>query len=306
MPRTVRLATRGSDLARWQARHVAQLLEAAHPGLETSLVMVETTGDKQRDVAVWRLGGQGVFVKEVELAVLEGSADLAVHSAKDLPSRTEEGLRLVAVPERGDPRDALVGSTLDGLASGARVGTGSVRRRAQLAWLRPDLTFEVIRGNIATRVARASGLDAVVVAMAAMIRTNMADRVSEVLDTSTMLPQIGQGALAVECREADEDVAQLAAAIEHAPSRAAVDSERAFLARLGGGCDLPVGAYATATAEGGVRIDGMIASPDGRVLLRRARDGDGASPEQIGEALAAGMIRDAGGLATLDWEPVDL
>src|SRR5207244_454712 len=181
----------------------------------------------------------------VQAAVLDGRADVAVHSAKDLPPGSADGLVIAAIPERDDSRDALVGSTLEGLPVGARVGTGSVRRRAQLAGLRPDLTFASLRGNIDTRLAKADAFGAIVMAAAALERLGRRPAVAEVLDPSVLLPQVAQGALAVECREDDGETRAALAAIEHEPSRRAVDAERAFLAELGGGCDLPVGAYAT-------------------------------------------------------------
>src|SRR5207249_10707722 len=226
--RGLRAATRGSRLARWQTEHVASLLE-----VPVEVVVVETAGDRRSDVPIWEIGGRGVFVKEVQAAVLDGRADIAVHSAKDLPSMPAPGLLLAAVPERGDPRDALVGATLDGLPVGATVATGSVRRRAQVAWLRPDLTFASLRGNIDTRLARAAGFAAVVVAAAALERLERTDRIGEVLPASVMVPQVAQGALAVECRVDDEEAQTALAGIEHGPSRRAVDAERAFLARLG-------------------------------------------------------------------------
>src|SRR5688500_17964063 len=197
----LRIATRGSRLALWQAERVAALL-----GGDVELVVVSTTGDQRTDVPIWTIGGTGGFVKEVQQAVLEGRAALAVHSAKDLPSETAAGLVLAAVPERADPRDALVGARLADIPAEGRIGTGSVRRQAQLAALRPDLRFESIRGNIETRVAKAADLDAVVVAMAALERLGMGEHASEVLEPSVMLPQLAQGALAVECR-ADDSVA---------------------------------------------------------------------------------------------------
>jgi hydroxymethylbilane synthase len=282
----LRIATRGSELARWQAGEVARLVKATVPGTEVSLVVVETSGDRRPDIPISEVGGQGVFVKEVQAAVLEGRADLAVHSAKDLPSHQAPGLVIGAVPERGDPRDALVGSTLDGLAAGARVATGSVRRRAQLSWIRPDLTFANVRGNIATRLDKVPAGGAVVVAAAALARLGLIGRAAEVLDESVMLPQVGQGSLAVECRAGDGRAIDLLGAIEHGPSRLALDCERGFLARLGGGCDLPVGAYARCDGNQ-VVVEGMLASPDGRVMLRSRREGD-LSTAGLGEAAGLG------------------
>ena len=299
---TLRIATRGSELALWQARHVADLLTAADPGVEVELVVVRTSGDRRLDVPIWELGGKGVFVAEVRTAVLDGDADLAVHSAKDLPAVPLDGLVLASVPERADPRDALVGGTLDGLLPGALVATGSVRRRAQLAWQRPDLRFCGVRGNIATRLAKVGtdGIDAVVVAAAALDRLGLRASADEVLDPSVLLPQVGQGALAVECRSDDEALGTLLAAVEHEPSRRAVDAERGFLAELGGDCDLPAGAYATTVGEGGaVQVTGMLASADGHVVLRHVIDGDDDDPASVGRRVARHLLDESGGAALL-------
>jgi hydroxymethylbilane synthase len=288
----VRVATRGSPLARWQAEHVAGLL-----GTDAELVVVETTGDRNQDVPIWEMGGRGVFVKEVQAAVLEGRADVAVHSAKDLPSEPVPGLVIGAVPRRGDPRDALVGGRLDDLPTGGRVGTGSVRRRAQLAAYRPDLTFAGLRGNMATRLSKAADFEAIVVAAVALERLGESGRIHEILEPDVMLPQVAQGALAVECREDDDDTWVRLAAIEHAPSRATVDAERAFLAELGSGCDLPVGAHAVAEGAGRLTLTGLIASLDGRIVLRHtATDLDGVA---LGRAVARHLLDDSGGEALL-------
>jgi hydroxymethylbilane synthase len=289
-------------LARWQASLVADQL-VSRTGVEVEQVIVETTGDRRRDVAISELGGQGVFVKEVQSAVLEGRADLAVHSAKDLPSVTGPGLLLACIPGRGDPRDAMVGSTLDELPTGSRVATGSVRRRAQLAWLRPDLTFASIRGNIGTRITRSAQHDAVIVAAAALHRLGLDDRIAEILEPKVMLPQVGQGALAVECRVDDEETQGWLAALDDPSARRAVEAERAFLARLGGGCDLPVGAYAT-EHEGGLSIEGLLASLDGHVVLRDSMDGPSDDPARLGRALAEQLLLERGGAALLDIVPL--
>jgi hydroxymethylbilane synthase len=277
---------------------VARLLRAAGD-VSVEVVVVETSGDRRRDVPVWELGGQGVFVKEVQAAVLGGRADIAVHSAKDLPSETAPGLALAAVPVRADPRDALVGSSLDRLAAGALVATGSVRRRAQLAWLRPDLTFTGLRGNIETRLERVPPGGAVVTAFAALERLGLSERAAQVLDPSVMLPQVGQGALAVECRADDSVALDLLAQIDDAKAHVAVVAERAFLARLGGACDLPVGAYALAGAGAALTVEGMLASADGRVMLRSRMAGGGGTAvadgaANLGRALAEELL-DAGG-----------
>jgi len=293
MARALRAATRRSTLARTQTDHFASLL-----GMEVDVVLVETTADRHPETPLWELGGQGAFVTEVQAAVLEGRADIAVHSAKDLRSTPTDGLVIAAVPEREDPRDALVGSTLDSLAIGGRVGTGSVRRRAQLSWLRPDLTFAGLRGNIETRLAAAESFDAIVVAYAALLRLGRTAAVAEVLDPAVMLPQVAQGALAVECRSGDERVRSLLAPIEHGPSRLAVDAERAFLAELGGGCDRPVGAFATIDDAGRVHLDALVASGDGRILFREQAEGD--DPSAVGRDLGRALLERAGAAQILD------
>jgi len=281
----LRLATRGSALARWQAERVASLL-----GCATELVIVKTTGDERRDVPVWEMGGNGVFVKEVQDAVLDGRADIAVHSAKDLPSVTVDGLALACVPERADARDALVGSTFDGLPTGARVGTGSVRRRAQLAARRPDLVFGSLRGNIETRVKKAVEFDAVVVAVAAVDRLGLREHVSEVLEPRVMLPQVGQGALGLECRADDARSLEVVAAIDDAVAHRCVVAERAFLAALEGGCQVPIGALAEVD-DGRLRILAMVASPDGAEVIRASSEGAAADAESIGRALGEELLR---------------
>jgi hydroxymethylbilane synthase len=294
MPRSaLRAATRASELARWQTNHVGELL-----GREIEAIVVDTSGDRRGEVPIWEIGGQGVFVKEVQAAVLDGRADIAVHSAKDLPSAPTVGLALAAVPERDDPRDALVGSALDDLPAGAVVATGSVRRRAQLAWARPDLTFAGLRGNIATRLAKAPRYDAVLVALAALRRLGRTEQVAEALDPAVMLPQVSQGALAVECRLDDKDTLGVVAAIDHAPSRRAVEAERAFLAELGGSCDLPVAAHARLLGGKELELAGMVSSLDGRVMLRQTAAGP--EPAALGRSLARHLLDDCGGQAVLD------
>ena len=279
----LRAATRGSALARWQTDHVAGLLAAAGAG-PVEAVVVSTVGDRRPEASVASMGGKGVFAAEVQAAVLDGRADIAVHSAKDLPARTPDGLALAAVPARADPRDALVGCALADLAPSARVATGSPRRRAQLAWLRPDLVFSDLRGNIETRLAKAAGFDAIVVAAAALDRLGLSPAVVDVLDPSIMLPQAGQGALAVECRAGDAAVLEALSAIEHLASRLAVDAERAFLAELGGDCTVPAGAHAVVGADGRIDLTGLVASPDGRRLARERRSGD--DPSELGRSVA--------------------
>lgn len=291
-PTPLRVATRGSPLALAQAERVAELLGGEH-----ELVAVSTTGDRRADVPIWRMGGKGVFVKEVQQAVLEGRADVAVHSAKDLPSWTPEGLVIGAFPERLDPRDALVGSRLADLPTGAAVATGSVRRRAQLAALRPDLTFAPLRGNVETRLRRSAAHAAGVFARAALVRAGLDDHASEILDPHVMLPQVGQGALAVECRVDDDATRDRLAAIDDAAVRTAVTAERGYLAELGGGCNLPAGALAE-VANGTVRVEALLASLDGHVVLRHVATG--TDPEETGRRLARELVEEQGGRALID------
>jgi len=297
MPRPLRVATRGSELARWQANRVVTLL-----GDDAELVIVSTAGDVRTDVPIHAVGGTGIFVKEVQQAVLDGRADVAVHSAKDLPaSDSPDGIVLAAVPERADPRDVLVGSTLAALPTGARIGTGSVRRRAQLAAYRPDLTFAELRGNIPTRLDRAGEFDAIVVAGAALQRLGLDGRVTEYLDPSVMLPQVGQGALAVECRTDDNETRARLAAIDDTRAHAAVGAERAFLAQLGGGCDLPCGALAR--VEGSeVIVEALLAAADGHVVIRATARA--VSPVDAGVQVAAELLA-RGGRSLLDAEAGD-
>jgi hydroxymethylbilane synthase len=298
MTRVRRVATRGSALARWQAERVADRLTGP-----TELHVVSTRGDRDVTSTIHALGGTGVFVKEVQDAVLRGDADLAVHSAKDLPAGTPDGLVLAAVPERGDPRDALVGTPLDALATGAHVGTGSVRRRAQLAALRPDLTFGELRGNIPTRLEKAAKFDAAVVAAAALDRLGLADRIAERLAPTTLLPQVGQGALAVECRADDAETLAALAAIDDPRAHAEVRTERAFLDRLGGGCSLPCGALARARDDGTVVLDALLASLDGRIVLRV--HGDGTDPDALGADVARRLLGDEGGSVLIEGADLD-
>ncbi|HLT70424.1 MAG TPA: hydroxymethylbilane synthase [Acidimicrobiales bacterium] len=296
----LRVATRGSALARWQADHVVALLRKVEPAVEAEVVVVETSGDRRADVPIWELGGKGVFVKEVQAAVLDGRADVAVHSAKDLPSATPDGLVIAAVPERADVRDALVGARLDELPEGAVVATGSLRRRAQLAAHRPDLRFEGLRGNMETRIARAGrdGVDAVVVAAAALDRLGLADRIAERLDLDVVLPQVAQAALAVECRAGDVDTRALLELIEHGPSRRAVDAERGFLRELGGDCSIPAAAHATQAGDS-LRVRALVASPDGRAVVRHEVSGPATAGAALGRSAARHLLDEQGGARLL-------
>jgi hydroxymethylbilane synthase len=296
----VRLATRGSPQASTQARIVAEQIRVA-TGRDAELVIVETTGDRRQDVPLHVIGGQGVFVKEVQQAVLDGRADAAVHSAKDLPSVAAPGLVVGAYTRRRDPADALVGRSLAELADHATVATGSVRRRAQLAVVRPDLQFVELRGNIATRLERIPEDGAIVMAVAALEVLGLTDRVAERLDPVRFVPAIGQGCVAVEVRSSDERTTEVLSAVDHPATRHAVTVERAFLAELGAGCTLPVGAHVAdgrlytflaSTDHQGRHVDLIVASDevaltgddDEGVDLERAREAARAAKEAVGWA----------------------
>lgn len=287
----IRLATRASAQARTQAQAVAAALRAIDPAVETELVLVETTGDRRSDVPLHTIGGQGVFVKEVQLAVLDGRADAAVHSAKDLPSSPTEGLEIGAFTERRNAADALVGSSLSGLAPGATVATGSVRRRAQLAAVRPDLELVELRGNIHTRLSKIPDGGAIVMAVAALEVLGLVERIGEVLDPATFVPAVGQGCVALEHRAGDAATSSSLAAIDHRATRDALEIERAFLAELGGGCSLPVGAHVS-----GSSLHAFLAHTDAGAIEHRTIDVEaGASGRADACRLARAMLAAAGG-----------
>ena len=287
----IRAATRGSALALWQTERVAELLAAAIPGAVVEPIVVHTSGDLDQVTPIEQMGGRGVFAKEVQAAVLDGRADIAVHSAKDLTSTPPEGLCIAAFPERADERDGLVGSTLEGLGHGALVATGSIRRKAQLAALRPDLEFVGLRGNMTTRLQRLDDVDAIVAACAGLDRLGLGSRIDERLDVSVFVPQVGQGALAIECRADDTATRDVLGYIDDAHVRVMVSAERAYLAELGGGCDLPVGAYAVLDGVT-IHLEALLASFDGSTVLRTT--GTGSDPEQLGVGLARELL-DRGG-----------
>jgi hydroxymethylbilane synthase len=294
---TLRLATRGSPLALVQTGLVADALRKVHPDLDVVVEVVRTRGD-DTSVPLDQIGGQGVFVTEVEARVAQGRADVAVHSAKDMTSVMGPDLVIGAVPARADARDGLVGCPLADLPPGGVIATGSARRRSQLAYLRPDLSFTEVRGNMERRVARGEdgSVSAVVVAVAAMVRLGWAERLSDILDPMTLLPQAGQGAIAVQCRADDKDTRRLLASIDDAPSHRALRAERAVLAGLGGSCTVPVGAWArTAPGTDELEVHGLVASGDGRTVIRMSHQG--GDPETVGTELARMLLVDGGGSA---------
>jgi hydroxymethylbilane synthase len=305
----VRIATRGSALALAQSGAVARALEAAL-GCETELVPLVTSGDRLADASLAAVGGKGLFVKEIEEALLDGRADLAVHSAKDLPAQVHAGLALAAFPPRADARDALVGrapgTKLTALRQGARVGTGSARRASQLRALRPDLEVVPLRGNVDTRLRRLveRDLDAIVLACAGLERLGLADVIQERIDPALVLPAVGQGTLALQTRAGDALEARVRA-LDDATTRACLAAERAFLVALEGDCFVPLAAFAEVTGDGRLRLRALVASPDGRALVRSEQWAGLAQAEQAGRR-AADEVRAAGGdaiLAALRAEP---
>jgi hydroxymethylbilane synthase len=282
------IASRGSQLALWQARWVAGQLTAA--GHDCRIEVIKTTGDKITDVPLAKVGTKGLFTKEIEEALMDGRADLAVHSLKDLPTELPPGLVLAATPPREDPRDAIVGRRLADLPRGARVGTSSLRRSAQLRKVRPDLQIESVRGNLDTRLRKLDEgqYDAIVLAAAGLKRLGWAERIAELLPPEVMCSAVGQGSLAIEtravgagfdaCRELDDPA-----------THAAVTAERGVLGALGGGCQVPVGAHAT-VRDGRIRLLGVVASPDGSELIRAESEGDASEAEAIGRALGEQLL----------------
>jgi hydroxymethylbilane synthase len=294
----VRIATRRSPLAKWQANHVASLLRSNEPGLDVRLHEVVTKGDKILDVPLADVGGKGLFVKEIEDALLAGDAEIAVHSMKDLPAALAGGLVIGAVPVREDPRDALCSprwKTLAALPKGARVGTSSLRRSAQLKAVRPDLDIQMVRGNVETRLRKASGeLDAVVLAYAGLRRLGLAEHATQVLSPDEMLPAVAQGALALEARAADAATMKRLAALEHPETRVRTEAERGFLARIEGGCQVPIAGHAT--VEGGtVSLRALVASLDGARIIRGERRGPLGDARKLGEALAEELLAKGAG-----------
>lgn len=285
----IRIGSRGSALALWQAEHVKARLEGM--GHEVEIEVITTTGDRTLDRPLPAVGGKGAFLKEIEEAMLAEVVDLAVHSLKDVPTALPAGLGLCAILERADARDALLtagGGGLAALPSNARVGTTSLRRQALLRSVRSDLRVEPLRGNVDTRIRRLreGAFDAIVLAMAGLGRLGRQDEVAQVLDPHEFVPAPGQGAIALECRDGDEAVREAAAVLDHEPTARAVEAERAFLAAFGGGCNLPLGAHAEVTADA-VRLWAFVARPDGTDALRGERRG--AVPGQVGRALAEEM-----------------
>ena len=294
----IRIATRASALAMWQAKHVAGLLTKLYPDLEVVEVVFSTKGDRVIDKPLADIGDKGLFTKELERALLCGEADLAVHSAKDVPSLEVPGLTLAAIPERGPSCDALVSRhyrRLEDLPHRAVVGTGSLRREALLLSMRPDLRIAPLRGNVPTRLARydSEGWDAMILAVAGLFRLGQRERVAAELPLETFIPAVGQGALYVQAREGSE-AAALLAGLDHPATKAAVLAERRFMARMEGGCQVPIGAYARTDGAGGLSMIGFVSDRGGRFMVRREAAGEERAPEALGDRLADLVIEGGG------------
>ncbi|MDA8170164.1 MAG: hydroxymethylbilane synthase [Nitrospiraceae bacterium] len=288
------IGTRGSKLALWQAEWVRSQLLEMEPSLEIELNKIKTTGDKILDVALSQVGGKGLFVKEIEEALLEGRADIAVHSMKDVPTEFPEGLHLAAICKREVPGDALVsknGARFRDLPQGAHIGTSSLRRSCQLLYARPDLKITSLRGNLDTRLRKLDegAFDAIVLAVAGMKRLGFEGRITEIIAPQVMLPAIGQGAVGIECRKDDREINALVARLNHQETAVCVRAERAFLLRLEGGCQVPIAAYA-AVQDGKIRMEGLVGSPSGEKVIKNGREGSPEAPEALGTGLAESLL----------------
>lgn len=290
----LRIATRKSPLALWQAEHIKQKLQAHYPNLNIELLGMTTEGDEHLESSLLKAGGKGLFVKELEKALLDGRADIAVHSMKDVPMEFPEGLILPIICEREDPRDVLVSNkykTINDLPQGACLGTSSLRRQSQIKALRPDLKIELLRGNVNTRINKldASEYDAIILAAAGLIRLQMAERISSYLKTTQCLPAAGQGALGIECRNNDPEILKLISLLNHQPTFHCVSTERAMTKRLGSGCQVPVAAYATLENHQ-IILHGLVGKPDGSLLLHATTEGDVNEMEEIGISAAEALL----------------
>ncbi|MCC6545012.1 MAG: hydroxymethylbilane synthase [Nitrospirae bacterium] len=295
----IRIGSRGSRLAVWQAEHIKARLEALHAGIIITIQTIKTTGDKILDVPLAKIGGKGLFIKEIEDALFRNEIDIAVHSMKDVPAILPEGLCIGVIPEREDPRDALLSRDESGflhLKKGARIGTSSLRRISQLLHQRPDIIIHPLRGNIDTRIKKleAGEFDAIILAAAGIRRMGWADRITEYLPETISLPAIGQGALCIEHREADNRIKEIISPLDHRETNICVRAERAFLKRLEGGCQVPIGAYSIISGNDTIMIEGFVASVDGRRMVREKMSGTTDNPEDAGTVLAESLLLQGG------------
>lgn len=289
------IGSRGSDLALWQANYVKASLENLFPADQFEIRIIHTTGDQVLDTALSKIGDKGLFTKQIEAALLDGSIDFAVHSLKDLQTAQPEGLVIGAVCERETPNDIFVSKasrTIDDLPQGARVATGSLRRRSQILHYRSDLKIEEIRGNVPTRLRKfdESDLDGLILAYAGVHRLGLGDRISQIVPFEIMLPAVGQGAVAIEIRRDDERTANVVSELNHQPTRICITAERAFLRRLEGGCQVPIGAHAVLEGET-VTLDGMVGDLDGSVVFREQISGQADDAHLLGTKLADELIK---------------
>ncbi|QOW54379.1 MULTISPECIES: hydroxymethylbilane synthase [Acinetobacter] len=296
---TLKIATRQSPLALWQAEHIRARLEALHAGLNVELVTFVTQGDKILDTPLAKIGGKGLFVKELEAALLDGRADLAVHSMKDVPMALPEGLSLAVICEREDPLDAFVSNTyasFQDLPQGAKVGTSSLRRKCQILKARPDLEIIDLRGNVGTRLSKldAGQYDAIILASAGLKRLGLSERISHTLAPEVSLPAVGQGALGLECRTNDQAVLELILPLMDDETNVCVRAERAFNAYLEGGCQVPIAGYAT-LKDGQLSMEGRVGSVDGQTLLSAQLSAAPEQAEQLGEQLAQNLLAQGAG-----------
>jgi hydroxymethylbilane synthase len=291
----IRIATRKSPLALWQAEHVRAQLLKLHSGLEIELIGMTTQGDKILDSPLAKIGGKGLFVKELEQGLLEGRADIAVHSMKDVPAELPEGLHLPVILQREDPRDAFVSrayANFESLPPGARVGTSSLRRQCQLRELRPDIKTLDLRGNVGTRLGKLDNgeYDAIILASAGLIRLNLGHRITQYLADTTSLPAVGQGAIGIECRSNDAETNALIAPLDHAPTHICVTAERAMNHRLGGGCQTPIAGHAELRGDT-LTLRGLVSYPDGRRVVRSEMRGNAGEAESLGVQLAETLLK---------------
>jgi len=300
MLKTIRIATRKSPLALWQANEVSRQLQMYHPDLSVELVTMTTQGDKILDTPLAKIGGKGLFVKELEVGMLEGIADIAVHSMKDVPMAFPEGLHLSVVMEREDPTDAFVSNTVKSLKDlplNAKVGTCSLRRQTQLKEARPDIEILDLRGNVNSRLGKLDNgdYDAIILASAGLIRLGFEDRIAHSISTDDSLPAIGQGAVGIECRSDDEKINALLAPLNHKNTAIRVSAERAQNTRLNGGCQVPIGGFAELLDNNQMRLRGLIGFPDGSKIFRSEKQGSQDDAEALGVAVAEDLLSQGGG-----------
>lgn len=293
--KVVKIGTRGSALALWQATWIKNRLEDRYPEITLELIKIKTKGDKISDVPLSKIGGKGLFVKEIEQALMDGRIDMAVHSMKDVPTEVPHGLYIGIIPKRDDPRDVLIakrGGTFRTIKRGAKIGTSSLRRKAQLLYLRKDLQVVPLRGNLDTRIRKLDkeDLDAIMVASAGVRRMELQEKVSEYLSPGIMLPAIGQGALGIELRQGDEKMYNLVAFLDHHQTRLSIEAERSFLKRLGGGCQVPIAALGI-LEDKRLKLQGLVADTEGKQIIKDQIEGEPSNAQELGRKLAERLLR---------------